>query len=103
MCEELEMIRMITFAVAGALLSPVSAMAANRACDEFTATKRLYGPSDYSKFISACGLARSFRGNRESVSRRWADCVNRRVDSEKPDSTDEWQKIMTACLLADHH
>jgi hypothetical protein len=39
----------------------------------------------------------------ESVSRRWADCVNRRVDSEKPDSTDEWQKIMTACLLADHH
>jgi hypothetical protein len=39
----------------------------------------------------------------ESVSTRWADCVNRRVDSEKPDSTGEWQKIMTACLLADHH
>jgi hypothetical protein len=97
------MIRIITFAVAIALLPGVSATAVanNRACAaQLAATKRPVGPSEFTKFVSACGHARNFRGSRKEAAQKWADCVNRRVDKEQPDSTDEWQKIMTACLLA---
>jgi len=99
------MVRIITFAVAGALLSCVSvtAVAANRACEEFIATKRVYRPSDYNEFVSGCSLARNFRSNRKAAARGWADCVNQRVDGGKPESSDDWLKIMTACLSADHH
>jgi len=99
------MVWTITIALASALLSclSVTALAANLACKEFAGTKRLYGPSEYRQFVSACGVARTFKGNRNEVAKRWADCVNRRVDSEKPDSSDDWLKIMEACLVADGH
>ena len=99
------MVRIITFAIAGALLSCISgtAVAANRACEEFTATKRVYGPSDYNKFVSACGPVRTFRRTRGATAKRWADCVNRRADSENLEASDDWLKIMTACMFTEHH
>src|SRR5579859_2627854 len=96
------MARMIIFAVATALLPCVSmtATAAHRVCGELGAVTHPVGASEFRAFVSACG-AHNFRGYRKEAAQKWAACVNRRVDNEKPDSTDDWQKIMTTCLLAD--
>ena len=92
------MLRIITVAFATAFVSclSVTATAAKPACDEFVA-KRQYGPSAYGGFIYAC-LGRQFKRDRKADADKWANCVNHHTDSAKPDSSDEWLKIMTACV-----